>query len=270
MELIDTHLHLQLEHFDEDRDVVVERALAAGVTRMITLATDLKTSEQVIALAERYESVFAAVGVHPTDVHKAAGRDYYEIADLSSHEKVVAIGEIGMDFYWDTSHAREQERAFQLQLEMAADLGLPVAIHNRDAGEAILKVLDFVGDGLPQGVFHCFAENGDYARTVLDKGFHISFTGNLTYKKSELPQVAAEVPLERLLLETDSPFLAPVPKRGKRNEPAYVSYIAEKHAEVRNMSIEVLAAATTANAEKLFALPAQPGAHRPQENTVVS
>ncbi len=255
MQLIDTHLHLQWEKFDEDRDAVVERALEAGVTRMITLATDLKTSEQVIALAERYAGVYAAVGVHPTDVHKAAARDYYEIADLSRHEKVVAIGEIGMDFYWDTSHAKAQEKAFQLQLEMAADLGLPVAIHNREAGEAILKVLGYVAGALPQGVFHCFAEDEHYARTVLELGFHISFTGNLTYKKSELPEVAEKVPLERLLLETDSPFLTPVPKRGKRNEPAFVRYIAEKHADIRGISLEALAAATTENAERLFGLP---------------
>lgn len=255
MQLIDTHTHLQWPKFDEDRDAVIERAREAGVAAMLTLATDLTTSYRVIELAERHPDVFAAVGIHPTDAVKAGPDDLARIAELARHPKVVAIGETGMDFYWDKTTGAVQEQLFRAQLELGAQLDLPVVVHNREAGPAILQVLAKAA-GLPmRGVFHCFGEDHDYARRVLDYGFHISFTGNITYKNNGLAAVAQVIPLERLLLETDSPFMAPVPHRGQRNEPAYVRYVAEKHAEIRRVPLTEIAAATTANARELFRLP---------------
>ncbi|RMD95325.1 MAG: TatD family deoxyribonuclease, partial [Calditrichaeota bacterium] len=186
---------------------------------------------------------------------QAGPNDLKEIEHLARQPKVVAIGEIGMDFYWETETRQVQENIFLQQLELAAALNLPVVIHNRKAGQAILQVLDQVADLPLRGVFHCFSEDETYAQQVLQRGFHISFTGNLTYKKSTLPGIAKEIPLERILLETDSPFMPPVPKRGKRNEPAFVRYIAEKHAEIRQLALEEVAAVTTKNARALFKLP---------------
>lgn len=250
--LVDTHAHLQFDQFDTDRDEVITRAQAAGVQAILTLATDRASCDQVIALAEKYDCVFAAVGIHPTDVAAAKPQDFVDLQELAAHPKVVAIGEIGMDFYRDASTAEIQERAFLQQLELAAEVDLPVVIHNRSAGAAIMQALDKVKHLPLRGVFHCFTESAEYAEEVLRRGFHISFTGNLTYKKSMLPEIARCVPLDRLLLETDSPFMAPVPKRGKRNEPAFVTWIAEKHAESRGMPVEEIGQETSRNAVGLF------------------
>lgn len=254
MELIDTHAHLQWHKFDDDREAVIARAEEAGVVAIVTLATDLQTSHDVIGLADKYPIVYAGVGIHPTDVAAAKFSDLQEIAELARHPKVVAIGETGMDFYWDTTTGELQEKFFLAQLELSSELDLPVVIHNREAGQAILRVLARVPDLPLKGVFHCFGESVEYAQIVLARGFHISFTGNLTYKKSTLPDIAKAIPLDRLLLETDSPFMAPAPKRGKRNEPAFVQYIAEKHAELRALPLRTICEATTATARKLFAL----------------
>lgn len=254
MQIIDTHAHLQWPKYDDDRDEVVARAEEAGVVSIVTLATDLQTSHKVIELAEKYQIVYAGVGIHPTDVAKAKFEHLQEIIELAKHPKVVAIGETGMDFYWDKTTGEIQEKFFLAQLEMSVELNLPVVIHNREAGQAILKVLEKVPDLPLKGVFHCFGENIAYAQKVLDRDFHISFTGNLTYKKSSLPEISKAVPIDRLLLETDCPFMAPVPMRGKRNEPAYVKFIAEKHAEIRGLSVEEVCRATTANAHELFGI----------------
>jgi len=196
--------------------------------------------------------VYAGVGIHPTDAAKAEPDDVERVAELARHPKVVAIGEIGLDLYWETSTLEIQKTIFRKQLELAAEIDLPVVIHNRRAGKQILEVLDSLG-GLPlRGVFHCFSESAAYARNVVERGFYVSFTGNLTYKKSRWPQVSLAVPLERLLLETDSPFMTPVPHRGKRNEPAFVRHIAEKHAELRGLSVEEVARVTTENTQTLF------------------
>jgi TatD DNase family protein len=176
---------------------------------------------------------------------------------MAHHPKVVAIGEIGMDFYWKPFSQETQQRAFIRQLHLAQELRKPVIIHNREAGAAILQTLHDAGINQISGVFHCFSENAEYAQRVLALGCHISFTGNLTYKKSTLPEVAAQVPLERLLLETDAPFMTPMPHRGKRNEPAYTVHIAEKLAEIKRLSIEDVAWQTTENVLQLFKLSAE-------------
>lgn len=254
MQLIDTHVHLHWSSFDADRDAVIARAEDAGVVAIVTLATDLASSHRAIELAGRYPIVYAGVGIHPTDVAKATPEQLQEVAELSRHPKVVAIGEIGMDFYWDTSTAALQERFFRAQLEFAAETDLPVVIHNRRAGEAIWSVLEQVPELSLRGVFHCFSEDVSYAQRVLERGFHISFAGNLTYKKNAPVDAARAIPLERLLLETDSPFIPPVPFRGRRNEPAHVKLIAEKHAQIRALPVETVCQVTTDNACRLFAL----------------
>lgn len=252
--LIDTHAHLQLNHFDEDREAVIQRALEAGVEKIIVVSTDLASSRQSVALAEKHAGIYAAVGFHPTDCGAATDDDFAEIARLAQHPKVVAIGEIGMDFYWKNVPAEVQQRAFVRQLRLAQEIGKPVIIHNREAGEAILQTLRENDIRKLEGVFHCFSESIAYARQVLDLGCHISFTGNVTYKKSTLPEVAAFVPLERLLLETDCPFMTPAPHRGKRNEPAFTVHIAEKLAEITQASFDDVCQRTTQNAIALFKL----------------
>jgi len=252
--LIDTHAHLQLQHFDDDRDAVIRRALDAGVAKIITIGTDVASSWQAISLAEKYDSVYAAVGIHPTDCGNAADEDFEMIRQLALHPRAIAIGEIGLDFYWKDVAPDAQRRAFVRQLALAREMNKPVIIHNREAGEAILQTLREEKIHELIGVFHCFSENVEFARRVLDLGSFISFTGNLTYKKSTLPEVAAQVPLNRIMLETDAPFMTPFPYRGKRNEPAYVVHIAEKLAEIKKLPLAEIARATTENAHRLFSL----------------
>ncbi len=252
--LIETHAHLYFDQFDEDREQVIQRAEEAGVKRIINIAVDLETSRQCIELAENYEGLFATIGIHPNDSTKLDSSSLSELGELSRHQKVVAIGEIGMDFYWDRCPAEVQERAFREQIGLAKEVGLPIVIHNREASREIVHVLKSEGtDGL-SGVFHCFSDDKKAAEEVLDLGFHISFTGNLTFKKSRLPEVAEMVPLDKLLLETDCPFLSPEPKRGRRNEPAHVVYIAQKLAEIKKVTFEEITEITTSNAKRLFGL----------------
>lgn len=252
--LIDTHAHLHLQHFDEDRDAVIRRAVDAGVTKIITIGTEVASSRQAIALAEKYESVFAAVGIHPTDCGNAVDADFEEIRKLAQHPRVVAIGEIGLDYYWKTVPPEVQRKAFVRQLALARELNKPVIIHNREAGEAILRTLREENIHELRGVFHCFSENLDFAKRVLDLGCNISFTGNLTYKKSTLPEVAAQIPMDRIMLETDAPFMTPVPHRGKRNEPAFVVHVAEQLVEIKKLPLAEIASITTTNAHRFFGL----------------
>jgi len=251
---IDTHAHLQLSQFDDDRADVIQRAFEAGVEKIIVVSTDVASSWQSIELAEKFSGLYAAVGIHPTDCAAATDDDFITIAKLGRHPKVVAIGEIGMDFYWKPYSREIQQRAFMRQLHLARELNKPVIIHNREAGAVILQTLQDAGIIEFSGVFHCFSENADYAQRVLALGGHISFTGNLTYKKSTLPEVAAQIPLERILLETDAPFMAPMPHRGKRNEPSYAVHIAERLAEIKKIPVAEVARQTTVNAIDLFKL----------------
>lgn len=253
--LIDSHCHLDFVRFDEDRDAVVQRALNAGVTRIIVPALDLNNCRAVLKLADRYEGVFAAVGIHPNS--SAGWQDNWigVLRDLAQHDKVVAIGEIGLDYYWDKSPKPVQHRAFGLQLELAAELELPVIVHNRESNADVISLLaasPLNGVEKP-GVLHSFAADWQTAVSALKMGFYLGFTGPVTFKKAEkLREMAGQVPLDRLLVETDAPFLTPHPYRGKRNEPAYVAYVAERIAEVRGMETAVLAQQTTTNALRLF------------------
>lgn len=260
MPYIDTHAHLQLPHFDEDRDEVVQRARNAGVAKIIAVATDAASSRLVIALSEKYAGIFAAVGIHPNDCGSAGEAEFALIAKLAQHPVVVAIGEIGLDYYWKDTTSATQRRAFVRQLALARELQKPVIIHHRQAGAAILRTLHEENIRELRGVFHCFSADAEFGQRVLDLGCYVSFTGNLTSKQSALPQVAAQIPLTRLLLETDAPFMTPrfrgvaAGSHGNRNEPAFVMYIAEKLAEIKQLPIAEIATATTENAHRLFGL----------------
>lgn len=256
--LVDTHCHLDFDALAEDIDGILDRAAAAGVGRIIVPALDVTNIPAVLAMAERYEAVFAAIGIHP---NSAAGwQDAWldELRAAARHERVVAIGEIGLDYYWDKAPVETQQRALRLQLELTAELGLPAIIHNRDASADVLRLLaasPLAGRARP-GVLHSFSADWATAEAALALGFYLGFTGPLTYKKAdELRAIAARAPLDRILIETDAPFLAPHPFRGRRNEPAWVRYVAEKLAEVRDLPLETIARATTANAMRLFGLP---------------
>ncbi|MBO9604408.1 MAG: TatD family hydrolase [Paenibacillaceae bacterium] len=253
--LTDTHTHMNASAFDEDRDEVIRRALESGVTRIVNIGFNRETIPTSLALAERYDFVYTAVGWHPQDAIDMREGDLEWIASLCKHEKVVAIGEIGLDYYWDTSPKDVQQRVFREQIRLARQVGKPIVIHNRDAHQDVVAILreekaDEVG-----GIMHCFSGSWETAKLCLDLGFHISFGGPITYKNAKQPkEVLAQVPLDRLLLETDAPYLTPHPYRGKRNETSYVRLVAEAAAEIRGMTLEEIAAVTTANAIRLLGM----------------
>lgn len=262
-DLVDTHCHLDVEQFDADRDDVVARAAAAGVTRIVVPGLDIATSEAAIALTERYAGVYAAVGVHPNDIGgepRSLDEALVALRDLSLRSGVVAIGEVGLDYYWDATPHDLQQQWLAAQLDLAAELELPVILHNREATADLMALLaEWARGPIPPalagrlGVLHSFSAEWGDAVAALEMGFYVGFTGPLTFKKADaLRAIAARVPLDRVLVETDSPFLAPHPHRGKRNEPAYVRHVAEKLAELRGLTYAEIAAITSANAARLF------------------
>ena len=260
--LIDSHAHLDMPEFDADRDEVVSRARAAGLSAAITMGVDLESSRRVIQLAERYDLIYAAVGFHP---HEAAGLDAGALAELEAlcaHPKVVAVGEIGLDFYRNLSPRPVQKEAFDRQLDLAAAVGLPVAVHDRDAHDETLECIrawvrrSSGYQGQPRGVMHCFSGDLALAREYARMGFLISIAGPITYPRSDLlRQVAREIELESLLVETDCPYLTPVPFRGKRNEPGRVGLVAGAVAAERGVGLDEVEESTSRNARRLFRLP---------------
>lgn len=249
---IDTHCHLTFPDYQDDMDQVVSRALSSGVTKIIVPGTDLKSSRQAIELAERYPSIYAAVGVHPQDAQGHDSGSLKEFAELVQYQKVVAVGEIGLDFYRDYSPPEKQKEVLQEFLQLAIDHALPVILHNRSAFSELLTIIKAPQFRSLTGVFHCFSESLKEAKTVLGLGYSVSFTGTVTFKKSSTTEVSLGIPLDRQLLETDGPFMAPVPYRGKRNEPAFVREIASLHAKERNLSLEQVGWTTTEHAHTLF------------------
>ena len=251
--LIDTHTHLVFPDFGEDLEEVISRAWEAGVRKMIVPGIDRDSSREAVALSERFAPVYAAVGTHPQDSAAFRDAEMEWFREAVQHPKVVAVGEIGLDFYRDFAPKEQQKRVLRAFLELAAEARLPVILHNRRAfGELLALLDDFSGERLT-GVFHCFSEGVREAQEVLRRGFLVSFTGTITFKKSRSAEVAAQIPLENQLLETDAPFMAPVPHRGKRNEPSFVRYVAQKQAELHALSVEEAARVTGQNAERLFA-----------------
>ncbi|NOZ61740.1 MAG: TatD family hydrolase [Calditrichaeota bacterium] len=253
--VVDTHAHLFFDRFDADRAEVIENASRSGVAAIINVGIDVATSRAVTEMAHAHERLFAAVGLHPNDANQAAPDYSDQLAELALNKKVVAIGEIGLDYYWDRCPKNIQRIEFRSQLDLAQRLNLPVIIHNRDAWADTLAILESDYKNKISGVFHCFTGTKDELKRVLDLGFFVSFTGVVTFKNSSALALASKyAPLERLLLETDSPFMAPVPFRGKRCEPAFVVPIAEKIAEARKMDFQELAQATNKNVKKLFGI----------------
>jgi len=255
--LFDSHCHLTAEQFDPDRDTVIQRAFDAGVTRILTLGTDVASSRAALDLAERYEGIYAAVGIHPEAINQAKLSDLEIIQTLAAHPKVVAIGEIGLDYYWDKTNAALQQTYFEQQLALAAALHLPVAIHDRDAHEKILETLRGPQSSAPslRGVLHAFSGDARMAQEAFGLGYLVSFGGPVTFVNNKTtPALVQALPLEKMLIETDSPYLTPHPQRGKRNEPSNVNLIAAKLAALKAVSIAQVTAQTTANACALFAL----------------
>jgi len=252
---IDTHAHLFYPNYQDDLDKVLQNAKDQKVDYILVPATDLPTSVKVVELIDKYEMLYGAVGIHPHDTKDWNDKDLVKLKDLSQHKKVVAIGEIGLDYFYDFSPKEKQIEAFRKQLELAIDLDLPVIIHNREADADVMSIItEFSKRGL-RGQFHCFSGSLEDALKITEMSFYLSFTGNITFKKTdELRSIASKIQLQHLLLETDSPFMTPVPHRGKRNEPANIPLIAQKIAELHNVSVEDIGRITSANAFKLFGI----------------
>jgi TatD DNase family protein len=253
--LVDSHCHLDFPDFAPELDATVARARAAGIGRMVTIGTHLTKARPVIEIAERFDGVMATVGLHP---HHAVDEldlaTVENIAALADHPKVIAIGETGLDYFYDHSPRETQRESFRRHIRAALQLGLPVIVHTRDAEDDTMQILteEGAGKGLT-GLIHCFSSSRQLAEKALEIGFSLSFSGIVTFKKSEeLRAIARDVPLERMLVETDAPYLAPVPHRGKRNEPAFVAHTAAVLADLKGVTPEAFAEATTANFRALF------------------
>lgn len=255
MMLFDSHCHLFDEQFAPDLDLVIERARSEQVARMVIPAVDTASARTAIALAEQHDGIYAAAGIHPESLAAWNEAQLQEIEQLAGHSKVVAIGEIGLDYYWDTAPHDVQITALRLQLQLAKTLKLPVIIHNRESTEDLLHVLETEAGPDLTGIMHCFSDTWETASRCLELGFMISFGGPVTFKNARsLQEVVPLIPDDKLLIETDSPYLSPHPLRGKRNEPARVRLVAEKLAELRGVSVERVAEQTYHNACRLFGL----------------
>lgn len=253
--LFDTHTHLDAPQFDADREEVIARAVEQGVTRMINIGFNRETIPSTMKLAETYDFIYAAVGWHPQDAITMQEGDLDWIAELCKHEKVVAIGEIGLDYYWDTSPKDVQHEVFRKQIGLARSLGMPISIHNRDAHEDVVRILREEKANEVGGVMHSFSGSWEIAKMCLDLGFYLSFGGPITFKNAKQPkEVLAKTPMDRLLIETDSPYLTPHPYRGKRNESAHVRLVAEMAAELKGVTFEEIAEITTRNAMERFGI----------------
>lgn len=249
----DTHAHYDDEAFNEDRDALLPRLNAGGVELIIDPGCDVKSSRAAIALAEKYSFVYAAVGVHPENIAGFPMNELGKIRALAAHPKCVAIGEIGLDYYWDASHKDEQKAIFRAQLDMAQELCKPVIIHDREAhGDCMEMVRQYPG---LRGVFHCYSGSAEMAKELLKNGWYLGFDGPVTYKSARKTIEVLELcPLDRLLIETDSPYIGPVPMRGKRNDSGNLRYIVEKIAEVKGVSPEDIACISMENGKRLFGI----------------
>ena len=252
--MIDSHCHLDFKDFDGLRDEMVAEAREAGLHTIVNIGVDLETSKSSVALAEKYDMIYATVGVHPHDAKTWNDDVKKELAALAGHDKVKAIGEIGLDFYRDHSPRPAQKQVFHEQLKMAAELKLPIVIHTREAFEETLEIVKDFAPSLTGGVFHCFPGDIDDAYRVFELGFIISVGGVITFKNSRMARVAAEVPLENIMLETDAPYIAPEPFRGKTNHPAFVVHSGRKLAELKKISYNEVEKITDRTARKFFKL----------------
>lgn len=251
--LIDTHVHLNADQYEEDLDAVIERAREAGIEKMVVVGFDRKTIERTMHLIDQYDDIYGVIGWHPVDAVDCTDEDLEWIEQLSEHEKIVGIGETGLDYHWDKSPKEVQKEVFKKQIALAKRVSLPIIIHNRESTADCVEILKEENAHETGGIMHAFSADEKTADEILDMNFYVSLGGPVTFKNAQLPKdIAVHVPLDRLLVETDAPYLTPHPYRGKRNEPAYVKLVAEQIAELRGISLEALADATTKNAERLF------------------
>jgi TatD DNase family protein len=258
--LIDTHTHLDDPRYDSDRDAMIRRAREAGIEAMITIGCDLATSRAAVAMTDRYEFVYASIGVHPHEVRHVEDHWYDEFRKLAARTKVVAYGEIGLDYHYNNSPPEEQRRRFREQVRLGKELRLPLVIHTREAQEDTIRILKEEQASEAGGVLHCFSGDAWLAKDALDLGFYLSFSGILTFQNATmLRDIARTVPIDRLLIETDCPYLTPVPHRGQRNEPAFVSHVADQLSSLLSgddrWSVEDIARLTSENARRLFKIP---------------
>jgi len=250
---IDSHAHLEMPDYDHDRDEMIKRALDQGIENIVTIGIDKEECEQAIKLSATYPFIYVALGLHPHNAKKSDNKLFDFIKENARHKKVVALGEMGLDFFKNWSPRNDQIKCFHDQLALARELKLPAIIHDRDAHEETLSILREERAWESGGVIHCFSGDFKMAAACIDMGFFISIPGTITFKNASILQdVVMKVPLESILIETDAPFLAPVPFRGKRNEPAYVRYVAEMIAEIKKVPLETVALVTTINAKRLF------------------
>ena len=255
--LIDSHAHIQGAEFAADLQGVIERAHAAGVEKIVVVggAGELSSNDSAVTLAHSFQKLFATVGMHPHDAKDVSEEDLKRLRELTADPKVIAVGETGLDFYYDHSPRDLQVKIFTRFIHMARETNLPIVVHDRDAHREVAELLRSEGVGSLRGVIHCFTADYEAARTFLDLGFYLSFTGIITFKNADpLREVIRKLPLDRLLVETDSPYLAPVPYRGKRNEPAFVLHVAETIATMMRLSVPEIAEATSRNAGDLFGI----------------
>ena len=256
--IIDTHAHVDVADYDEDREAVIERARENGVQYMVNIGCDVESSYRSMELAEQYDFIYATAGIHPHDVKSINGGTYAHLRQLLLHPKVIALGEIGLDFFKNYSPQDVQRTHFRNQIQLAREMNKPIIIHSRDAKEDIIAILSEFYPKDPtahSGIFHCFSGDQELAEKALEMGFYISFSGSVTFKKAEaLREVAKTIPADRLFAETDCPYLTPVPHRGKRNEPAYVNFTAEKLAELRGLKIEDVQRTMALNFFELFGI----------------
>lgn len=248
--IFDTHAHYNDKAFDEDRTNLLDSFSESGILGVINCGTDIESSKKSIELSEQYDFMYCAVGVHPEDITKTSENYIDEIRELAKHKKCVAIGEIGLDYYWVKDNKEEQKKIFTEQIILANELNLPVIIHSRDAHNDTLEILKKYK---PKGVLHCFSGSVEIMNEALKIGMYIGLGGAVTFKNARVPlEVAKNLPLERLLLETDCPYMSPVPHRGKRNQSTYISFVAKKIAEVKNLTKEEVLATANRNATELF------------------
>lgn len=253
MLLFDTHVHLNARQFKEDREEVIKRAFEAGVKYMTVVGFDEETIELAIEIAEKHDTIYASVGWHPVDAIDFRPKHLQLLRELSDHPKVVALGEMGLDYYWDKSPKEVQAEVFREQIKLAKEVNLPIIIHNREATDDVIAILQEEHAAEVGGIMHCFTAEEEYIQPCLDMNFYISLAGPVTFKNAkQLKEIAKRIPLERLLIETDAPYLAPHPNRGKRNEPAYVTLVAKEIAALRQIDYDSICNVTTRNAFEIY------------------
>jgi TatD DNase family protein len=253
--MIDTHSHINTEKFDDDRNEVIKRAFDSGVKNIIIPAIEPKDFESLHKLVLENDKVYCGIGIHPHNVKEVTNQDLDLVNSYQQKDKVVATGEIGVDYYYDFAPKDKQKDVFDSQIKIALDNGNPIIVHNRDSDDDVLEIIKSNQSGDLTGVMHCFSSGIDTLRKTLDLGLNVSFTGNITFKKMDLDEVVSYVPNDRFMIETDSPYMAPVPNRGKRNEPSFVRFVAEKIADIKKISFKEVVQMSTENAKKLFNLP---------------